>query len=167
MKRKLFIPVISIAAVSLGASLAFGLEASNLTTNKTTETTITLPEPVKLDMEPKFFYESKGKTDPMDLPWAGKSNKGDGQAVSGEQAPEVEVDPMTVIKPEVKGVVYCQEKPASSLVILGENILKVGQTATIKGLPKTVKVVSIQPNMVTVSYLTKNYKIKIVNESYF
>jgi hypothetical protein len=170
MKRITLFFVFGILTVSLGASLAYAIEASTpapaAAAVSTSSTTIIMPESVKIDMESKFFYDSKGKSDPMDLPWEGKEALTAAPG-TGEKPAEVEIDPLTIIKPEVKGVVYCKEKPSTSMVIIGESILKAGQTATLKGLPKAVKVIKIEPNVVTVSYISKTYKIKIVNESYF
>jgi hypothetical protein len=169
MKRITLFFVLGILTVSMGVSLVNAFEVSTsvpAAAVSTASTGIVLPESVKIDMEPKFFYDSKGKSDPMDLPWEGQEALAAASG-TGEKPVEAEVDPLTIIKPEVKGVVFCKEKPSTSMVIIGESILKTGQTATVKGLPKAVKVIKIEPNSVTVSYISKIYKIKIVNESYF
>jgi len=112
--------------------------------------------------QPKFFYDSKGKPDPMDLPWLRKGG-GEPGAPGPRQTQPVVINVQEKLKNKLSGVVYCETNPVGSMALIGHDIVKVGDSVKIADLPKTAKITKINRKDIMLSYDGKSYPLKMEN----
>lgn len=157
--RKLLFSFISIVfALTLIMSLCFAADKS--TTSK--DTTAKEPSPLEIitsatekstvTFQKKFIYDSKGKSDPMLMPWkfideSATSSSGE----SGKVMVEPEVLPEGIDK-QLTGVVWCAKEP---LALIGDKIVREGDEIA------HVKILKINKGEVIFLYAGKKFPVKV------
>jgi type II secretory pathway component PulC len=130
--------------------------------NAVSQATTDVSTTVGSDERPEFFYDSKGKPDPMDVPWFHKEFIGNANAGPKNDAPKkVEINVEERLTGQVTGIVYSEIKPEDSLALIGIQIVKIGDNVKIEQLPKMAKVSKINKQEVILVYEGKTYPVKI------
>jgi len=115
---------------------------------------------------PTYQYDSKGKSDPMEVPWrsgaplVSKTSPGANGKVDVKPA-DLEINVREVVKSQLTGIVYNESVPSTSSVILNGKLVKAGNTIQLKGLPESLKLTRITKNEILVTYQKKSYSIKL------
>src|SRR5208283_2340050 len=114
------------------------------------------------DERPQFYYDSKGKPDPMDVPWFHKEFIGTPTPSPKNEPPkEVKINVEERLNGQLTGIVYSETKPEESLALIGIQIVKIGDNVKIEQLPKLAKVSKINKQDVILVYEGKTYPVKI------
>ncbi|MDI6783855.1 MAG: hypothetical protein QME64_07155 [bacterium] len=130
-------------AVQTTAKEASPLEVIKSATEKSTVT-----------FQKKFFYDSKGKADPMYMPWKYIDESGVGPAgtVTGKGT-EAELSSLPEsIDKQLAGVVWCAKEP---LALIGDKIVREGDEIA------HVKVLKINKGEVIFLYAGKKFPVKV------
>jgi hypothetical protein len=143
-------------------SVVQAAEADKSTTAKQT----TAKEPSPLDiiknatekstvpLQKKFFYDSKGKTDPMYMPWK-YIDESAVTSAGGETGKSVEIEVSSLpesIDKQLTGVVWCTKEP---LALIGDKIVREGDEIA------HVKILKINKGEVVFLYAGKKFPVKV------
>ena len=159
MRKLLFSSFLSIlVSTMLIASLSYAADKPATST----ETTAKAPSPLDIitsatekstvTFQKKFFYDSKGKADPMLMPWkyidesAAPTGTGAGK---GDQ--DISSLPESIDK-QLSGVVWCPKEP---LALIGDKIVREGDEIA------HVKVLKINKGEVIFLYAGKKFPVKV------
>lgn len=114
------------------------------------------------DERTKFFYDSKGRPDPMDIPWHHKDfMEPASRTHNTDTTIVVRINVEERLRGQVNGIVYSETKPDDSLALIGTQIVKLGDIVTIDQLPKSAKVSKINKQDIILLYEGKTYPVKI------
>jgi hypothetical protein len=144
-------------------------------TSTDTSKSISLNDPILFsavtvteDTTPVFYYDTKGRPDPMDLPWLMKTDipiiEIHKPVIKKVLPKKIIVNPQDILQQNLQGIIYADYSPAAgSLVILNGQYGKTGQVLNIPGLPNPVKIELIRKSEVVIQYQKKRYTIKLAN----
>jgi hypothetical protein len=111
----------------------------------------------------KFFYDSKGKPDPMENPFLIKEAPKAEPGVKIE-AP-VQINPAQVIREQLSGIIFAEDAPADSIAIVNGKFVKTGNVIKIPALPKSIKISKIKREEISVLYESKIYNVRLISKS--
>ncbi len=130
--------------------------------NTSSQSTTNVPVADGSDERPQFYYDSKGKPDPMDIPWFHKEFIEAPTSSPKNEAPkEVKINVEERLNGQLTGIVYSETKPEESLALIGIQIVKIGDDVKIEQLPKTAKVSKINKQDIILVYEGKTYPVRI------
>ena len=157
-KRAIYISVLIVSiGLTISMSMAQTQKEAQVSKSLSSSTTI-IPALTASDERPKFFYDSKGKADPMAVPWFHKELvKSPGP---GEKPVDVQMSIEESLKGKLTGIVYSETNPASSCALIGDQIVNVGDTVIISQLSKSAKVFKINKQDIILIFEGKMYPVK-------
>ena len=161
--RQLLIRIL-IILVMCGFIISIVPAADKTQTKQTTSTQTTTKEASPLDIiknatekntitfQKKFFYDSKGKSDPMFMPWR-FINESSGSTETGRDITEQEISSLPDgIDKQLTGVVWSMYKPTA---LIGDKIVREGDEIA------HVKVLKINKGEVIFLYAGKKFPVKV------
>jgi type II secretory pathway component PulC len=152
---------IGVLIGSFGLIISMGMAQTQKeaqVSNSLSESTTLIPALTASNEQPKFFYDSKGKPDPMAIPWYHKELVR--STGPGEKPVEVQLSIQESLKGKLTGIVYSETNPASSCALIGEQIVNVGDAVIISQLSKSAKVFKINKQDIIIIYEGKTYPVK-------